>query len=112
MSWAIVYNYKYFQDALWPYEKQGTCLFSPQQKTFIYNTCIVLLHVEELSTIYFNHHLHAYNVVKSAPPVLRYIHQQQLLDAVPLSMLSLSLGYHIVSPLNQGQVHYPEYAAI
>ena len=56
----------------------------------------ILLEVQKLLTIHFNHHLHAYNVEHPTPPVITYIHQEQLLDPVPLRTLKLSQGYFIV----------------
>ena len=76
MSWAKVHNHKYFPGCIVAIrEARDMPVFATTKDVYVYNTCIVLLHVEELSTVYFNHHLHAYNVVKSTPPVLRYIHQ-------------------------------------
>ena len=71
-------------------------IFAIVENVYVYNTSKVLLQVQELLTIYFNHHLHAYNVEQPTPPVITYIHQEQLLDPVPLRKLKLSQGYFIV----------------
>ena len=65
-------------------------VFAVVKNVYVYNTSRVLFQVQEVLTIYFKRHLHAYNVQLLTSPVITYTHQEQLLDPVPLSKLKLS----------------------
>ena len=97
MSWASVYNYKYNQGCIVAMkEDRDLPVFAVVKNVCVYNTSRVIFQVQELLTLYFHRHLHAYNVELPTSSVITYTHQEQLLDPVPLSKLKLSQGYFIV----------------
>lgn len=71
-------------------------VFARIHDVYVYNTSIVLFYVQELITIHFNHHLHAYHVEEPSATQLSYVHFSQLLDPVPLGLHKLPQGCHIV----------------
>ena len=97
MSWASVNTHKYNQWCIVAIKQDRDMpVFAVVKDVYVYNTSRVLFQVQELLTLYFNRHLHAYNVELPTSPVITYTHQEQLLDPVPLSKLKLPQGYFIV----------------
>ena len=98
MSWASVNNtHKYNQGCIVAIKQDRDMpVFAVVKDVYVYNTSRVLFQVQELLTLYFNRHLHAYNVELPTSPVITYTHQEQLLDPVPLSKFKLPQGYFIV----------------